>query len=161
MPEHAAHRDNLTLVMECVGQHMMNHECWSANCKVSIGITKLRIAADLLTREASQICEGPFTGLALQQFGIGDGGTVGWIPVAITQSLKRADPESFAVEYVNHLLAQRRKPEALHFPRVVACRNRRQVIKHEREAGVRPGMEFSNAVNSKHQSPFQNPIEGI
>jgi len=65
MPEHAAHGDDLALVMEGVRQNMMNHKRWSADGKVSVGITQFRIAADLLIREANQICEGPFTGLAL------------------------------------------------------------------------------------------------
>ncbi len=65
MPEHAAHRDDLAFVMEGMCQNMMDHERWSANGKLSFGIAQLCIAADLLIRETSQICEGLLTNLAL------------------------------------------------------------------------------------------------
>jgi hypothetical protein len=65
MPEHSAHGDDLAFVMEGMRQYMMNHERWGADDNFSVGIVQLRIAADLLIRETSQICQGLFTDLAL------------------------------------------------------------------------------------------------
>lgn len=77
MPEHSAHGDDLALVMEGMSQNMMNHERWSAHGKFPVGIAQLRIAADLLIREARQVCEGLFANFALWESRIGDGSTAG------------------------------------------------------------------------------------
>jgi len=150
MPEDATHGHNLALVMEGMRQDMMNDEGWSADGTTPIRITQLHISIELLIRQSRQIREGLFTDFALQESGISDGGVVAWIPIAISPSLKRVDPESFAIENMNHLLAERRKSEARHFPCVVTCGNRGQMVEHQRKAAVRPGMEFPNAVNGKH-----------
>ena len=65
MPEQAAHGDDLALVMEGMRQHMINNERWRTDGNVPVGMAQLRIAAELLIREATQICERPFTDLAL------------------------------------------------------------------------------------------------
>ena len=68
------------------------------------------------------------------------------------------DPESFAVENVNDLLPERGKTKTRRFLRVGACGDRGQMVEHERETAVRPGMESPNAVNSKQLSLFRISI---
>ena len=65
MPEQSAHGDNLALVMEGMGQNMMQDERWTADGKVSIRKAQLYVAADLLIRQAGQICEGLLANIAL------------------------------------------------------------------------------------------------
>jgi len=70
MPKRAAHGDDLTLVMEGVGQDMMDDECGRANLSVSVGKTKLSTAVELLIRQTCQVCEGQVSSFALQESGI-------------------------------------------------------------------------------------------
>lgn len=101
--------------MEGVGQDMMQDECGTADGKVSTRKAQLNVLVELLIRQAGQICEGLLANIALQKPGVSDGGAVSRIPIGILQPLQRAYPESFAVENVDYLFAQRRESEARRF----------------------------------------------
>jgi len=141
----AAHRDDLAFVMKSVGQDVMQDECGRADGDVSVGETELLIRVELLIGEGGKIRLGLLTDLLLQKPGVRKRGTFGRIPINIGKSLQDVNPESFAVEDVDHLVPQRGEAEVGQFSQVVARWNRRQVVERYIEAGVCPGMKFLDA----------------
>jgi hypothetical protein len=148
----AAHGNDLALVMERMGQDMMEDERRSADGAVSIGEMKFRIGIELLICQARQIGLSPPADLLLQESGIRDTGTFGGAAIDVAESLQRVNPKSFAVEDVNHLFLQRREPETGQFLHIIASVDSGQVIEQEIEAGVGPAVKFLNAIEGEHES---------
>jgi len=60
------------------------------------------------------------------------------------------DPESFAVEDMNRLLAQRSEAEAGQLLPIIAGGDYEQMIQNQIETGVSPAMKLPNAIDSEH-----------
>jgi len=153
----AAHGNDLALVMERVSQNMVQDERRSADGAVSVGKVKFRIGIERLICQARQIRLGPSAGLLLQESGSSDIGTFVRAAIDVPKPLQRVNPESLAVEDVNHLFLQRGEPEAGQLLLIIACVDCGQVIEQEIEAGVRPPVEFPNTIESKHESLLASP----
>ena len=150
MAERAAHRDNLPLVMERMREDVMEDERGRADDGVSIGKMKVCIGDELEISQARKVFQCLAFDFLLQPPGIGDSRKLGGVMVGIGQSTKCVNPESFAIEDVNHLLADGRKAVTRHFGCIIARREHAQVVQDPRQAGVGPLVEFPNAVEGEH-----------
>jgi hypothetical protein len=151
MTQLAAHGNDLALVVERMGQNMMEDERRSADGVVSIGEMKFRIGIELLIRQAGQIYPGLPADLLLQESGSSNIGAFGAVAVDVLEPLQRVNPKSFAVEDVNHLFLQRGEPEAGQFFLIIARGDCGQVVEQEIEAGVGPAVEFLNAIEGEQE----------
>ena len=89
----------------------------------------------------------------LQAPGIGDGRPVGGILILVLGCLEGVDPESFAVKDMHHLCAKRWETEAWKFFHVLLFGERREVIEHKSEAGIRPAMQLADSDESEQEQP--------
>src|SRR6185437_4322675 len=115
-----AHRHDLPFVMKPMREEMMDDKRRSANRDVSVGEMKFCVGIESFIGQAGQVGGGALRDGPLEEFRIGDGGTLGWLAVNVAKTLKRVDPESFAVEDMNHLLSHRIEAKVGKFFPVVA-----------------------------------------
>jgi len=152
MAEFAAHGNYLAFVMKGVGEDVMKNKGRSANGVVSVRKIELCLGVQLLLSQPSEILERSISGFPLKTNGVSDGRKFRWLGIDVIASLKDADPEAFAIEDVNHLLLYGIEPEAGKFSCVGVRWESRYMPEQESEAGVRPIVQFANAVDGEHPS---------
>lgn len=86
----------------------------------------------------------------LEGAGVSDGGESGWVLVLGGERLEGANPERFAVQDVDDLIANGWEAEARYFRRVVSSGELGEVIEQEGEALVSPVVEFADSGEGEH-----------
>jgi len=151
MAQCAAHGHHLAFVVKRMCQEMVEDERRGADRAVSIRETQFRIGVEALVGQPRQILHGLSRDFPLQESGVRDCGALGWTLVRVREPLERVNPESFAVQYVEHLLAKCRRAEASHLSPIIACGDSGKVIEHDIEAGVSPAVQFPNTFKGEHK----------
>src|ERR1700721_74934 len=111
MAQFAAHGNDLPLVMERMGQNMVEDECRSADCGGSIGEMKFRIDIELLIRQARQIRTGLTNDLLLQESGSRHIEKFGRFAIDVLEPLQRAIPNSPAFKDATTLFFSAMNPD--------------------------------------------------
>jgi len=155
MAEFAAHGNNLALVMEGVGEDVMENEGRSAHGMVSVRKIKLCRRVQLLLGQPREILQRSISDFFLKTNGISDRRKFIWISIKVRESLKNADPEAFAIKDVNHLLLNRVESEARKLFGVGIRWESRYMPEEKSEAGVCPIVQFANAVDGEHHSSLK------
>ena len=81
----------------------------------------------------------------MQEPRVGNDGAVGSVPVLIWDPLQQVNPEAFAIEKMDHLLANRGGAEAGQHFCIVARGDGGQMVEQERKAGVGPRRIWSDS----------------
>jgi hypothetical protein len=110
--QYSAHGDDLTFVVECVCEDVMENECRCSDGGISIGEMQFRAGVELFLGETRQVGDCLPHYLVLQFSGVGNGRTAGGVPAPEGSRPERMNPERLAVENMNYLGTEVREAEA-------------------------------------------------
>jgi len=146
------HCDDLAFVMEGVGEDVMEDECRSADSRVTVGEVKFGVRVQLLVGESGQVLVCAPNDCLLERNSIRNPREVGGDAIDVTEPLQCMDPETFAIEDVDHLPVERAEAEAGQFRFIRIGRNCGEVIENDSDSSVRPIVKFANAIDCEHGS---------
>jgi hypothetical protein len=150
--ERTAHGYDLAFVVEGVRKDVVENEGGSANSVIAVWEVELHLRVQLFIVRGGEVGSGATADFLLKNGGVSNTGEVAGIAIDVSETLKGADPEAFAVEDMDDLLLDGVESEAGDFPGASLGRKCGEVIEKQRETGVRPGVEFADAIERKHGS---------